>query len=269
MGRHFGHKVRVEHAGPVTRVFLAAGRFELEPGDSRLAVRVSAEGQAELAHVMRIAENHLARFARPEVIDVRWDVPSEDLPGESTGEQDPLERAALEWIASYWNAEHLVRTRDWALELDPNAGLALRLAALTHDIERNFPGGPVPDPTDPDYARVHAERSARLVGEWLASHGAAEELVTAVARLVAAHETGGWPEADLLQAADSLSFLEINATRPAAWVRDGRCGPDEARARLRQMSDRIAVEQARAPAGTLLEDASRRLEQALAALEKR
>src|SRR4051812_28071534 len=48
-------------------------------------------------------------------------------PGGVTAEQDPLERAALEWIASYWNAEHLIRTRDWLVELDPDAGLALRL----------------------------------------------------------------------------------------------------------------------------------------------
>jgi hypothetical protein len=189
------------------------------------------------------------------------------VPEARTSDEHPLERAALEWIASYWNAEHLVRTRDWVLELDPGAGLALRLAALTHDIERNFPGGPAPDPTDPGYARVHAERSASIVQDWLASRGAAEELGTAVARLVAAHEVGGWREADILQAADSLSFLEVNATRPAAWVRDGRCSPAEARARLREMNDRIGVKQARAPADTLLEDAERRLEQALARLE--
>jgi hypothetical protein len=189
------------------------------------------------------------------------------VPGARTGTEHPLERAALEWIASYWNAQHLLRTRAWVLELDPGAGLALRLAALTHDIERNFPGGPAPDPTDPNYARLHAERSARIVRDWLASQGAREELAAAVARLVAAHEVGGWREADLLQAADSLSFLEVNATRPAAWVRDGRCGPAEARARLREMNDRIAVQEARAPAATLLDDAERRLEQALAALE--
>jgi hypothetical protein len=185
-----------------------------------------------------------------------------------TDKEHPLERAALEWIASYWNAEHLVRTRDWVVELDPGAGLPLRLAALTHDIERNFPGGPAPDPTDPDYVRVHSERSAQIVGEWLASQGASEELAGAVARLVSAHEVGGWVEADILQAADSLSFLEINATRPAAWVRDGRCSPAEARARLREMHDRIGVERARAPATALLEDAERRLEAALAALQE-
>ena len=51
-----------------------------------------------------------------------------------------LEEEALEWIAPYWNANHLVRTRDWLLELEPDAPEGLRLAALTHDMERHFPG---------------------------------------------------------------------------------------------------------------------------------
>ena len=256
MGRHFGHKVPVELTGRVTSVSLPAGRFELEPDQSTLVIRASAAGEAELSRVKQVAEDHLARFARPEAIEVAW-----------TQEEEPLERAALDWIGSYWNAEHLVRTRDWVMELDPGAGLALRLAALTHDIERNFPGGPAPDPADPDYARVHAERSARIVGEWLAANGAPDDLTAEVSRLVAAHEVGGSPDADLLEAADSLSFLEVNATRPAAWVRDGRCDPAEARARLRHMHDRITVQQARGPAARLLEDAEQRLEAALAELE--
>jgi hypothetical protein len=74
MGRHFGHKVRVEQAGPVTRIFLTAGSLELEPGVRRLAIRASADGEDELADVKRIAENHLARFARPAQIDIAWDV---------------------------------------------------------------------------------------------------------------------------------------------------------------------------------------------------
>jgi hypothetical protein len=71
---------------------------------------------------------------------------------------------------------------------------------------------------------------------------------------------GGWPEADLLQAADSLSFLEVNAGRPAVWVRDGRCTEEEARARLRHMYERIKPERARAAAAPLLERAERDLE---------
>jgi hypothetical protein len=50
----------------------------------------------------------------------------------------------------------------------------VRLAALTHDMERAFPGpdSPVLDSLDdPVYERLHSERSARIVTEWLASHG--------------------------------------------------------------------------------------------------
>jgi hypothetical protein len=252
MGRHFGHKVRVEHAGVVTRVFIPAGSFELEPGEGRLVVRARAEGAGELSDVKRIAANHLVRFARPEAIEVDWDG------------RDALEQAALDWIAPYWNARHLVRTRDWLVELEPGASLALRLAALTHDIERHFPGGPAPDPGNAAYLAEHSGRSARIVRQWLTENGAGNELAAAVGQLVTAHEVGGWREADLLQAADSLSFLEVNASRPAAWVRDGRCDAAEARARLRHMVERIRVERAREAAVPLLERAERELEDALA-----
>ena len=188
------------------------------------------------------------------------------MTSESQARDDRLERAAREWIAPYWNATHLERTHDWLLELDPHAGPALRLAALTHDIERHFPGGPAPDPLDPGYPRRHAERSAQIVRDWLEGQGAPEELVAEVAGLVAVHEVGGTPEADLLQAADSLAFLEVNATRPAAWVRAGVCDRSGARARLREMYDRIGVRAARAPGAALLEDAEQRLEDALVAL---
>ena len=181
---------------------------------------------------------------------------------------DRHERAARDWISPFWNASHLVRTCDWLLELDPRADLALRLAALTHDIERHYPGGPAPDPLDPDYPRRHAERSALIVREWLEARAAPAELVAKVARLVAAHEVGGWPEADLLQAADSLSFLEVNATRPAAWVRAGACDRSVARAKLRHTYDRIRPQVARAAGAALLEDAERRLESALAELDR-
>jgi hypothetical protein len=138
-----------------------------------------------------------------------------------------LERAALDWIRPYSQRHHLMRTRDWALELDPGAREALRLAALTHDIERHFPGGLVQDKTgpwdDPAYNRAHAERSARIVGEWLVEQGAERELVAPVEELIRMHETGGSPEADLLQAADSLSFLETLQDIACSWVRDGVC----------------------------------------------
>lgn len=166
-----------------------------------------------------------------------------------------LERRALEWVAPFRNARHLVRTRDWVLELRPDAGEPLRLAALGHDAEREVAGGAaigaqVDAFDDEAMVRAHAERSSHVVAEWLERAGADDTLVGAVAELVALHETGGTPEADVLQAADSLSFLETN---PAArWVREGLATPERATQKLHAMHDRIRLPEARAHARPLL-----------------
>jgi hypothetical protein len=175
-----------------------------------------------------------------------------------------LERAAEAWIADYFNARHLRRTRDWALELDASASEALRIAALTHDIERREPGGPRLDPRsqgwdDADYLRAHSERSAQIVDRWLGERAAPDALRANVAELIRRHETGGPGEADVLQAADSLSFLEVNAGRAAAWVEEGRCTPAQARAKLDWMIERIRVPGARELADPLHRRAVARL----------
>jgi hypothetical protein len=159
-----------------------------------------------------------------------------------------LERAAELWIADYRQARHLLRTRDWVLELKPDAPLALRIAALTHDIERHFPGSPDPwqqDWGDPRYVLEHSIRSARFVHAWLEEQGAPDELAGEVERLVLHHELGGYPDADVLQAADSLSFLEVNRDRPRTWVEEGRCDVAGAQAKLDLMRDRITIDVAR------------------------
>jgi hypothetical protein len=171
-----------------------------------------------------------------------------------------LEKRALVWIEPYWNANHLVRTRDWVLQLDPDADEALRLAALTHDMERHFPGGPTADlAVEPDdareYRRLHSERSARIVGDWLRTDGAEPNLVAEVERLIHAHETGGGGDEDLLQAADSLSFLETNAELVAGWYTSGRCSKERAKAQHRWMFERIKFQRARELARPLYEEA--------------
>jgi hypothetical protein len=178
-----------------------------------------------------------------------------------------LEEQALAWIGPYWNARHLVRTRDWLLALEPEAGEALRLAALTHDMERHFPGGPQPDLSrspeeDMEYRRLHSERSAAIVAAWLREQGAADGLVRDVERLIKAHEIGGAADEDLLQAADSLSFLETNADLVASWFTSGRCSRERAKAQLRWMFERIRVEKARELARPLYEEAIARVERA-------
>jgi len=164
--------------------------------------------------------------------------------------------AAERWVEPYWNARHLVRTRDWLLVLDEKATKALVLAALTHDMERHFPGGPTFQPAtmapdEPAYAQAHSERSAQIVGDWLLEQGAASDLVAEVRRLVLAHEIGGAPDENLLQAADSLSFLEVNDGLVTRWVTEGRCSPARAKAQLEYMADRIGVPAARELAAPL------------------
>jgi hypothetical protein len=168
-----------------------------------------------------------------------------------------LERAAQTWIAPYRDAHHLRRTRDWALRLEPDASLAVRLASLTHDMERHFDGGPTMDPAamEPDnmgYLQAHTERSSAIVASWLQEQGASRELVTIVADLVRNHELGGSPGADLVQAADSLSFLETKRGVMVGWLVDGRC--DLARAERQPIwtAERIRPPPARPLAEPLL-----------------
>jgi len=171
-----------------------------------------------------------------------------------------LIEAAEAWIEPYWNAEHLRRARDWLLVIEPDASEAARLAALTHDMERHFPGGPEYDPgtmapDEESYRRAHSERSAAIVGDWLTEQGAAEELMARVRGLIELHEIGGTPEANLVQAADSLSFLETNTGLVRGWVVKRRCDVERAKRQHERMFERIQVERARELARPLYERA--------------
>jgi hypothetical protein len=170
-----------------------------------------------------------------------------------------LEARAMEWIAPYEQAEHLRRTRDWVVKLDPGASEAMRLAALTHDIERHFPGGPRLDKAagrwdDHDYLFAHSTRSGDMVRAWIAGQAARPdpELLREVRRLILLHELGGDRDADLVQAADSLSYLETLGPLTAEWVRAGVCGPEAACTKLQWMFERIRDERTRALAAPLL-----------------
>ena len=183
--------------------------------------------------------------------------------------EPPLEQRARIWIEPYWNVEHLLRTREWLVDLEPDAGQAARLAALMHDIERHFPGGPVQtldvwpeDDADVEYRRLHSERSAQIVADWLRDEGADEALVADVERLIVAHETGGELDEDLVQAADSLSFLEVNPPVLAGWYTSGRCSRERAKAQARWMFERIRLPRAQELAEPLYEEAIATVERA-------
>jgi hypothetical protein len=84
-----------------------------------------------------------------------------------------------------------------------------------------------------------------IVGAWLRGNGADEELTRGVEELIRAHEIGGWPEADIVQAADSISFLETNVDLFLSFVRSGRYPASEVRMKFDYSYERIQVPQAR------------------------
>ena len=183
--------------------------------------------------------------------------------------ESQLVTSARAWVIDNYpyNRHHLLRALEWLDHLAPASSEGVRLATLTHDMERAFPGPDSPEMVgldDPHYNQLHCERSARIVTAWLRDQAAPEPLVREVERLILAHETGGWPEADLVQAADSLSFLDTNVDLFLGFIRSGRFPADAVRWKFEHTYDRIKVPHARAIAGPLVAQACDKL----AALEQ-
>lgn len=178
----------------------------------------------------------------------------------------PLELHAIQWLEGFYELEHLLVTRRWARCLRADASPALLFAALVHDAERHFPGGPSSTPSvpfdDPDYLFAHSLRSADVVEEFLRSEARVsdEAFIRQVRALVLRHEIGGGAEADVLQAADSLSFLEALSWLTAEWVRSGRYSKERSAEKLRWSLERIRVPEALVAGLPLYDHAVRELD---------
>jgi hypothetical protein len=148
----------------------------------------------------------------------------------------------------------------WLLRLDSAAPEPLLVAALTHDMERHFPGGTQPDKAagawdDAEYNAKHTRRSAEIVSGWLRAQGVSDLFVEQVKPPVLEHEFGGSPSGDLIQAADSLSFLDTNGKLVARWVLDGETTLEHGKRKLEWMYKRIRVPDAQPLARPLYEAA--------------
>lgn len=180
--------------------------------------------------------------------------------------------AARKWVTDCYpyNRHHLLKALEWLDRVAPDSAEAVRLATLTHDMERAFP---VPDQpvaktlSDPEYERAHSLRSARIVAAWLREQGADESLVDRVESLIMAHEFGGWHEADLVQAADSLSFLDTNIELFLGFVRSGRHPAHEVRKKFNQMFERIQIPRLKVLAQPLIARAHQQLDAVETALQ--
>ncbi len=173
-----------------------------------------------------------------------------------------MERARA-WVTEvHPHARHLLQTEVWLLELEPAASHQLRVAAVLHDIERAFPDPhagweSARDWDSPAYLRWHQDRSTSIASDWLRERAAPAEFVNGVGALITVHEVGGWPEANLLQAADSLSFLETHVPLVLGWVESGRAPRERAAGKLQNSFDRIgpSLSRARELAAPMLRDA--------------
>ncbi len=179
-----------------------------------------------------------------------------------------IEQDAVEWLDGFYQLEHLLCTRMWAMKLSPEASTEVKFASLVHDAERFFPGGPPSTPgngfDDPDYLFAHSTRSADIVEEWLRARTPAleEAFIRRVRHLILRHEIGGGWEADFVQAADSLSFLETLDWITVDWVKNGYYTIAEAREKLDYTVERIRPTNAIAVALPLYESAVRTLDAA-------
>jgi hypothetical protein len=108
---------------------------------------------------------------------------------------------------------HADNTLHWLLRLEPDAGEALQLAALAHDIDRAIEAVKMRRAEFDDFdafKAAHARHGAELLRPILTACGVARGIVDEACRLVEVHEVGGDADADLLKDADSISYFDVN-----------------------------------------------------------
>ena len=181
--------------------------------------------------------------------------------------ESPLIQLGRLWVIEHYpyNSTHLLKALEWVDRLAADASEPVRLATLTHDMERAF-GGPDAIPitmNDRAYEEAHSNRSARIVGEWLRANGAQDELAREVEGLIRVHEWGGSPDANLVQAADSLSFLETNIDLMLGFAKTGKYSRSDIAIKFDQMYERIQLPAAKDLARPMWERAKIRLEASL------
>jgi hypothetical protein len=128
--------------------------------------------------------------------------------------------------------DHSLDTWCWLLRLEPAADLALQCAALLHDVERlESEADRRIEHLAPSYAHFkqkHAERGSSIVAAFLTELAFDPSVVAEAQRLVAHHERpNGDPRLQLLNDADGLSFLSLNAYGYLRYF-----GPEQTRRKL-------------------------------------
>lgn len=163
---------------------------------------------------------------------------------------------------------HFKRTVYWVKQLKPDADEALLISAIAHDIER---ASRKPEMIElkrksglesKEFLRLHEERGAEIIGNFLRENSADKELIEKVKELVLRHEEGGTEEQNILKDADSLSFFEndIGHFLSKEKIRDVG-GIDNAINKINWMFKRISSEKAKQIARKWHDEAMKKLEE--------
>ena len=111
--------------------------------------------------------------------------------------------------------KHAKNVKEWVLQLKPDATEQLKIAALSHDIERAIPERKVRRENFKDYnefKKAHAINSSRIIKEILENYPIEEREKERIRFLVENHEFGqsGDEELAVLVDSDVISFFQIN-----------------------------------------------------------
>lgn len=127
----------------------------------------------------------------------------------------------------------------WVCELNPDADEALKIAALSHDIDRAMTGITEKDLKDfsqiNEFKKEHSIRSAKFICDILIKHGYSPEVIEKVKHLVENHEFGGDTETNILTDADSLAYFDYNI--PSYLKRNGK---ERAKEKIKFMYSRLS-----------------------------
>ncbi|MFC1648695.1 DUF4202 family protein [Nanoarchaeota archaeon] len=163
--------------------------------------------------------------------------------GDLYQEVEKFIRDAFTQVNKEIHIQHAIRTVHWVEQIKPDADLALRIAALGHDIEKAFRQDDMDKRkqsvgyTGEEFLRPHEERSAEIIGDFLSKQGADKEIISKVCRLISRHEEGGDEEQSILRDSDSASFFEVYSARMIEKVTE--VGKQKVRDKLDWMYNRI------------------------------
>jgi len=119
---------------------------------------------------------------------------------------------------------HAQATLKWLLKIKPDADEALKIAALSHDIDRAVNKITSEDRKQEQsyeqFKKEHALRSAKIICEILQKYKYDDHFIGRVKYLVEHHEEGGGNDADVLTDADSIAYFELEI--PIYLKRNGK-----------------------------------------------